>query len=74
MAVTLPALLSARGAAGIRFFETSAKNSINIEEAFSTITRDIKQRLLDGGGGAAADGALKLGDKGGAAGAKKGCC
>ena len=42
---------------GIRFFETSAKNGINIEEAFSTIARDIKKRLLDGGGGGAGAGA-----------------
>ena len=35
----------------IRFFETSAKNGINVEESFSTIARDIKARLLDGSGG-----------------------
>ena len=50
------AVATARGQAladqhGIRFFETSAKNSINIEEAFTTVTRDIKQRLLDGNHG-----------------------
>lgn len=74
--VSKRAVATARGQAladqhGIRFFETSAKNSINIEEAFSTITRDIKQRLLDGGGSAAGgDAAVKL-EKGGAS---KGCC
>jgi Ras-related protein Rab-8A len=74
--VSKRAVATARGQAladqhGIRFFETSAKNSINIEEAFSTITRDIKQRLLDGGGNAAGgDAAVKL-EKGGAS---KGCC
>ena len=78
--VSKRAVATARGQAladqhGIRFFETSAKNSINIEEAFSTITRDIKQRLLDGGSGASgSDGAVKLGDKSAASTGKKGCC
>ena len=74
---TVPA---ARGQAladqhGIRFFETSAKNSINIEEAFSTITRDIKQRLLDGGGGGPGGGGapIKLNEQN-APTSKKGCC
>lgn len=58
---------------GIRFFETSAKNSINIEEAFTTITRDIKIRLDDGGSVAGSDGALKLGEKAGDK-PKRGCC
>jgi len=81
--VSKRAVTTARGQAladqhGIRFFETSAKNSINIEEAFSTIARDIKQRLLDGSGGAptAGNGAIRLGDS--AAASKKaggkGCC
>jgi len=78
--VSKRAVASARGQAladqhCIRFFETSAKNSINIEEAFSTITRDIKQRLLDGGSGAAgADGAVRLGEKSGSGPGRKGCC
>jgi len=43
---------SARGKAladeyGIKFLETSAKNSINVEEAFITLARDIKKRLID---------------------------
>ena len=61
----------------IRFFETSAKNSINIEEAFSTITRDIKQRLLDGGASGASSGdgnGLRLTGIGGSSGSKRGCC
>merc|ERR1711998_728348 len=32
---------------GINFFETSAKNNINVEQAFYSIARDIKKRLMD---------------------------
>uniref|UniRef100_A0A7S2J5E9 Uncharacterized protein n=1 Tax=Haptolina brevifila TaxID=156173 RepID=A0A7S2J5E9_9EUKA len=78
--VSKRAVTAARGQAladqhGIRFFETSAKNSINIEEAFNMITRDIKQRLLDvgGGGAAGADGAVKVNSAGGKK-AGSGCC
>lgn len=31
----------------IKFMETSAKNNINVEEAFFSIARDIKGRLID---------------------------
>ncbi|CAG8533995.1 25205_t:CDS:2, partial [Racocetra persica] len=31
----------------IKFLETSAKANINVEEAFFTLTRDIKKRLID---------------------------
>ena len=79
------AVAAARGQAladqhGIRFFETSAKNSINIEEAFSTITRDIKQRLLDGGSAAGPGGSahgssapIRLHEQS-APTSKRGCC
>ena len=32
---------------GIKFLETSAKNNINVDQAFYTIARDIKKRLMD---------------------------
>mmetsp|Transcript_39627 Transcript_39627/g.40392 ORF Transcript_39627/g.40392 Transcript_39627/m.40392 type:complete len:82 (+) Transcript_39627:147-392(+) len=47
----------------IHFFETSAKQDINVEKAFLTIATDVKNRLIvDGAGGnAAAAGAHRLG-------------
>ncbi|XP_052176861.1 ras-related protein RABE1c-like isoform X1 [Diospyros lotus] len=32
---------------GIKFFETSAKTNLNVEEVFFSIARDIKQRLAE---------------------------
>ncbi|KAH1045655.1 hypothetical protein J1N35_036439 [Gossypium stocksii] len=32
---------------GIKFFETSAKTNLNVEEVFFSIARDIKQRLTE---------------------------
>lgn len=34
---------------GLKFMETSAKNNVNVEEAFLTLSRDIKKRLIDTG-------------------------
>mmetsp|Transcript_41371 Transcript_41371/g.93510 ORF Transcript_41371/g.93510 Transcript_41371/m.93510 type:complete len:210 (-) Transcript_41371:451-1080(-) len=71
-------ITSARGQAladqhNIKFYETSAKNNINVEEAFCTIARDIKQRLFDGGGAAQAAGRVNL-NQPNQADARKGCC
>lgn len=41
----------------IKFFECSAKNSINVEEAFISLARDIKKRLIDKPGGESTTGA-----------------
>ena len=35
----------------IKFMETSAKNSINVDLAFITLAQDIKKRLIDTDGG-----------------------
>ena len=32
---------------GIKFMETSAKNSINVDQAFISLAQDIKKRLID---------------------------
>ncbi|KAM9964665.1 hypothetical protein ACTFIW_004439 [Dictyostelium discoideum] len=32
---------------GIKFLETSAKNSVNVEEAFIGLAKDIKKRMID---------------------------
>jgi len=47
----------------IKFMETSAKNSINVDQAFINLAQDIKKRLIDsdnGGAGPAPKGDVKL--------------
>lgn len=57
---------------GVKFLETSAKSNINVEEAFFTLARDIKKRLIDtADAGAKTAGNVNLTD---GAGAKSGCC
>lgn len=34
---------------GIPFFETSAMNNINVDDAFLRITKDVHSRMLSGG-------------------------
>ncbi|KAH9614801.1 hypothetical protein KSS87_014666 [Heliosperma pusillum] len=64
---------------GIKFFETSAKTNLNVEEVFFSIARDIKQRLAESDSKADAPGGLKIGaadPAGGSAAAapKSACC
>jgi Ras-related protein Rab-8A len=35
----------------IHFFETSAKQDLNVEKAFITIATDVKERLIESNGG-----------------------
>ena len=60
---------------GVKFFETSAKNDINVETAFFTIARDIKHRITTTLAPAASSGGMKLVDaQRKIATEKKGCC
>lgn len=59
----------------IHFYETSAKQNLNVENAFLKIATDVKNRLIaDGGSNNAASGGHKLAPGGGSTAAKKGCC
>nr|KJB66438.1 hypothetical protein B456_010G140100 [Gossypium raimondii] len=63
---------------GIKFFETSAKTNLNVEEVFFSIARDIKQRLADSDSKAEPN-TIKINQQDQAAGdaanaPKSGCC
>jgi len=59
----------------ISFYETSAKQDINVEKSFITIATDVKNRLIaDGGSGGPTTGGHKLAPGSGSQGKGKGCC
>lgn len=61
----------------IKFMETSAKNSINVDQAFITLAQDIKKRLIDtdpGSGNQTKDNGVKLGEPGEKGKDQKGDC
>lgn len=59
----------------IHFYETSAKQDLNVEKAFITIATDVKNRLIaDGGSSNAGTGGHKLAPGGPSAAKKGGCC
>jgi len=59
---------------GMEFWETSAKNDVNVEQSFQSIAKSVKDRLIaDGGAGpTGAKGNLKLSQQ--QASTKRGCC
>lgn len=68
---------------GIKFIEASAKSNIGVDDAFITLAKDIKARLIDnaeadapsGSGASVVSGDdLKGSGGGGSAAEKKGCC
>ena len=65
---------------GIKFFLTSAKNNVRVSDAFESVARDVKNRLLKDGVGKPAAGATKATtaavdpSKPAAAGGQGGCC
>ncbi len=61
----------------IHFYETSAKQDLNVEKGFITIATDVKERLMvDGSSGGSASGGHKLqpANSTAPAGKKNGCC
>jgi Ras-related protein Rab-8A len=57
---------------GIKFFETSAKNNVNVVESFTAIAKDIKKRLMDSGTGPTGQGGIKIDAN--TTGGKSKCC
>ena len=65
------------GEFGIKFYETSAKTNIGVDDAFSSMAKDIVERLKvnpDHYGIETGNAALKKGDAGSKARPKGGCC
>ena len=60
---------------GVDFYESSAKNDINVEQSFLGIARAVKDRVVAEGGGAPANSGMKL-KKDPVSGGRKanGCC
>mmetsp|Transcript_14655 Transcript_14655/g.20919 ORF Transcript_14655/g.20919 Transcript_14655/m.20919 type:complete len:206 (+) Transcript_14655:145-762(+) len=59
---------------GMEFWESSAKNNVNVEQGFLSIARSVKDRLVaDGGAGPTGGKGVKLNAQQ-AGGAKRGCC
>ncbi|XP_034205213.1 ras-related protein RABE1a-like isoform X2 [Prunus dulcis] len=63
---------------GIKFFETSAKTNMNVEEVFFSIGRDIKQRLAESDARGTEPQTLRINEQdkaaGGQAAQKSSCC
>jgi len=58
---------------GMEFWETSAKNDVNVEQSFHSIAKSVKDRLIaDGGTGPTGGKNVKLSAQ--PSGTKKGCC
>jgi len=58
----------------IHFFETSAKQDLNVEAAFVKIATDVKNRLIADGSSGPSSGGFKATGGGANTGPKKGCC
>lgn len=58
----------------IHFFETSAKQDLNVESAFIKIATDVKNRIIADGSSGPNPGGFKATSGGAPTGAKKGCC
>merc|ERR1711862_1047001 len=46
---------------GMEFWETSAKNDVNVEQSFHSIAKNVKERLIADGGAGPTGGKVKIG-------------